>query len=213
MTLGKRFCPIGQRHKMTAQTLRKTLEQHLNFFFDHAGHEPLQAHRIQLVQGIKRYGHRDAVTRRTRIKVVIQRHRDAGDLKLLREVFDRDAGCVMTHQVGLLKEQKFRILRFRLFSPLIKGLLIDNALTDFLVIKLVNHAVVHQHIRTTRLVFHLADVVDHGDVVLPERSLAFEFFFYQSSANKDLSRGFRILAGKIHLSFRVHWQTVQSALF
>lgn len=102
----------------------------------------------------------------------------------------------MTHQVGLLKEQKFRILRFRLFSPLIKGLLIDNALTDFLVIKLVNHAVVHQHIRTTRLVFHLADVVDHGDVVLPERGLAFEFFFYQSSANKDLSRGFGSLREK-----------------
>ena len=96
---GKLAGGVGQRHQARTRSLVQGLEQGLHFFLQHAGHQPLAALVIDLVQHEQRHGHGQAIARITGFVQVGGRAVHAAQSDGLGEGCCGDASGLVAHQL------------------------------------------------------------------------------------------------------------------
>ncbi len=137
---------IRQRHAIAAYFLRQGFQQQMDFFLQHAGHQPLTAIDVHLVQRIQRHRQRHAIARRTRFEMIGQSHFDAGHPHHLREQFGGDAGSFMPHQIITVQEQQLGRLKADILMPFFKRDAIADIGRNQLVVKRCDQFIIDQHV-------------------------------------------------------------------
>ena len=101
---------IGYGHANAADLLRQCLNQQLDFFAQHTGHEPFERRRVQAVEDGQRHGHGHAVERMVRLEAVGKFELAVCGLPEFWELFFGNVRGGMLHQIVAAEEQQARIV-------------------------------------------------------------------------------------------------------
>ena len=151
---------VGQRHQTRAGPLVQGLEQGLNFFFQHARHQPFAAFLAHLVEDKQRHRHGHTVQRIAWRMQVTGLAIHAAHAQGFGKHGGGNARRLVAHQLVAGKQQQLGLL-FHLFAvPAFAAKSTAHIGRQLLVVKSVNQLLVHQHVLAAGLVFELLHLFD-----------------------------------------------------
>ena len=121
---------LRHRHQLGTDLLRQRLDELHYFFLEQPRHQPFATPDRNLVELGERHGHRHAVARRTRFKMISQIEVDTAEPKLWREGVGGHACRLMTHQIFAFEVQQTRIFALGLLAPFFEIGAVGDALRN-----------------------------------------------------------------------------------
>ncbi|MNT29621.1 hypothetical protein D3C72_1653710 [compost metagenome] len=193
---------------MAAQLLRQRLQQQVHFFLQHAGHQPLAAVRVNLVQRKQRHRQGHAVARGAGLEVVVQRHRHALPFHLFGKDIGSDAGGFVPHQLVARQHQLGGRGLVQAGHPLFQRGGLRDIGRKLAVVEGEDQLVVHQDVGAARLVFQLFDAGNQLAVVRHERQARVDLARHQRLADEEFARLRRVDAAVMDAPARVDGQPI-----
>ena len=183
--------------------------------FQHAGYQPFSAFFAYLVQHKQRHGHSYAVFGVARRVQILRGAIHAAQAHHLGKSLRGDAHGFVPHQRFAGHQQRFAVVTcvasaFALVAvPTLQAFAIAHVIGQQLLVKRLNHAVVHQHVLAARLVFQVHHLRDEFFVRGHERQLGLPLRFYQRLLYEDLPGQHRVGFGKRHFASAVNHQAIK----
>ena len=200
---------VGQRHQPRARALVQRLDQRLDLVLEHAGHQPLAAFLVHLVQRKDRHLDRHAVARVAGFVQVGRQAIDAAQAQRLGKRLRGDAGRLVAHQLVLRQQQQVRLLLDLGLEPAFKAGAGADAGGQLLVVKSVDQLLINQHVLPARLVLQVLDMGNHFFVGGQKGQFGVPVAGYQRLADEDFARCDRIDPAEVGAPAVVHHQPVQ----
>ena len=194
---------------MAAQLFRQALEIGRDFFADHAGHQPLEARGVELIQQRERYADRHAIERMRRLEAVGKLEIHIAHRHAARKLRFADIRGGVAHQVFARHVEQLRLRRFGLLAPRFEGGGVVHARRDQRVVKREQRLFVHQHVGAARLVFEFADLGDQALVVGEKRPFSFDLAGGKPLTDEHLARFGRIERPVVHAPARHQCESVE----
>ena len=110
---------LGQRYQARARTLVQGFDERLDLVLEHAGHQPLAALFVHLVERKQRHIDRHAVPGVAGLVQVSGQAIDAAHAERFRKSLRGDAGGFMAHQLFTREQQQLRLLFDFVFVPML----------------------------------------------------------------------------------------------
>ncbi|MBV6489644.1 MAG: hypothetical protein GHHEDOFH_03647 [Pseudorhodoplanes sp.] len=209
--LDEAFRPGGQRHEVPAQPLRQRLRQRLHLVSQHAGHQPLAAHLVDLVQHRQRHRQGGTVVAGTRIETVVEVEIQAAHREAPRKRFG-------AHRIGALPEQRVarqlqqrRIGTRRRAPPALERLRRMHVLRNARVVPVEQLSLVDQQVGAADALLERFDLGHQPPVVHEEAQTAVPVAADQRPADHQFARQPRIDRAIVHAPLRVDRQPVEHA--
>ena len=200
---------FGQRHQTRTGALVQGFQQRLDFVFQHAGHQPLAALVVDLVQYKQRHGHGHAVFGVAGFVQVGGLAVHAAQAYGFGERLGGDAGSLVAHQLVAGQHQQLRLALDFFAIPVLKTVAAAHVGGQLLVVKGVDQLVVHQHVLPTGFVFQLFDLRDQLLVGRKEWQFGFPVVGHQRLADENLARSNHVDATKVYFSSAVNNQAIE----
>ena len=213
---GQALGAFGQRHKAAAGPLRQAFQQRLNLVFQHARHQPLGAVFAHLVQYKQGHGHGQAVFGVAGFVQITGLAISAAQTHHFGKRLRRDAHGLVAHQGFAGHEQRLALVACSgsaaqfLAVPTLQRFAAAHVFGQMLLVKRLNHGLVHQHVLAARLVLQLHHLGDEFFVGGHEGQRRLPLRFHQRFTNEDLPRQHRVGFGKRHTPPAVNHQAIQA---
>ena len=184
-------------------------DERLDLVLEHAGHQPLAALFVHLVERKQRHIDRHAVSGIAGLVQVSGQTIDAAHAQGLGKSLRGDAGGFVAHQLFTRKQQQLRLFfNFVLVPMLATGTRADVG-GQLLVVKGVDQLFVHQHVLPARLVLKVLHLCDELEVGCQKGQLAVPVAGHQRFTNKDLTRTDRVHPAEVDAPAVVNHQAIQ----
>ena len=204
---------LRQRNQARACLLVQRLAQHLHLLLEHAGHQPLTARLLHLVQGVQRDRDRQAIARIARLVQVGGSAVHPAQADHLGECLCRDARRLVPHQLLGGELEHIGVVSPGDAVPALQRRQAAHVLPKVLAVIGLDQGIVDQQVLATRLVLqrlHRADglsvVWQEGKALVP---LGWHVPLHQSLADEDLPGQRSVQLGEAHASIGIHQQAVQ----
>ena len=200
---------VRQRQQPRARPLVQALHERLHLARQHARHQPFAALFADLVQGIDRHCHGQAVPGVTRRVQIAHAAVDAAQPQRPRKGSGRDAGRLVPHQLVARQLQGLRLRLHRLAIPALQRRARPHVGRQLLVVEGDDELVVDQHVLPARLVLELGHLRQQLAVVGEEGQPRLPGVADQRLADEDLARRHRVEAAEIHAPVVVDHDAVE----
>ena len=207
--LGHLVGSLWQGHQARARALVQGFEQRQHLVAQHAGHQPLAALLIHLVQHKQRHGHGQAVARIAGFVQVGCSTVHPAQAQSFGEGAGGDAGGLVTHQLLARQQQELRLLFELLPIPAFQGVAAAHLGWQLLVVKGVNQLLLHQHVLPARLVLQIFHLANQLLVSGQKRQRRFPLAGHQCLADKNFACPGQVDPAVINPPPAVNHQAVQ----
>ncbi len=183
--------------------------QCLGFVFQHAGHQPLAAFLVHLVQRKQRHLHRHAVFGVAGLVQVSGRAVHAAKTQCFGERLGGDACCFVAHQFVTGQQQQVWLFLDLVLVPALATGAAAYLGRQVLVVKGVNQLFIDQHVLPPRLVLQVLHLLDQLLVAGEKRQFSVPVASHQRFTNEDFTRSDRVYPAKVDPPAVVHHQAVE----
>ena len=202
-------CRLGQRHQARARALVQGFDERLDLVLEHAGHQPLAALFVQLVERKQRHIDRHAVPGVARLVQVGGQAIDAAHAQRLGKRLRGDAGGFMAHQLFTREQQQLRLLFDFVLVPMLAAGTRTDISGQLLVVKGVDQLFIHQHVLPAGFVLKVLHLRNQLEVGGQKGQLAVPVAGHQRFSNEDLTRADRVHPAEVDTPAVVNHQAVQ----
>ena len=176
---------LGQRNAMPANPLGQALEQGQHLLLAHARHEPVDLHRIDLIEARQRNGDGHAIVCSPGLESVIECKPQAALLDHGGEGLRGDAIGLMAHEVFTPEEKQLGLLTRGLSPPLPQAIEVIHRGRNPAVVEGLDQGIVDQQVLPTGPLLEPLHLVDEPTVVLEEGQLECGIALHQALTNHD----------------------------